>query len=250
MTGELLKNREWMPMDRDRRKYVKAMENTFAAWGEKKPTLLLHACCAPCSSYSLEVLTPHFSRIDIWFYNPNITPSSEYALRLAELKRLVATVAYPCPVTVLEVPYDPERFFAMARGMEALPEGGERCWHCYGQRLRSTAEKASAGGYDYFTTTLSISPYKNAHWLNAWGVALGKEVGVPYLVSDFKKNGGYARSITLSAEYDLYRQDWCGCVFSKMEEEKKREKSAEIHQNPLTRSPNGCTIQLNNAETP
>lgn len=222
--------REWMPQDHDKRKYTKAMEATFASFGERKPRLLLHACCAPCSSYSLELLTPHFAGIDIWFYNPNITPAAEYALRLAELKRLVDTVDYPCPVTVLDVPYDPARFFAMAKGMESLPEGGERCWHCYGQRLRSTAEKAASGEYDYFTTTLSISPYKNAHWLNAWGVALGKEVGVPYLITDLKKNGGYARSIELSAKYGLYRQNWCGCVYSQVANEKKR---AEIEGNSI-----------------
>ncbi len=211
--------REWMPGDRDKRKYAKEMERTFATFGDEKPTLLLHACCAPCSSWSLEVLSPHFRKIDIWFYNPNITPAAEYALRLAELKRLVDTVRYPCPVTVLDVPYDPAVFFAMAKGMENLPEGGERCWNCYEQRLRSTAEKAKSGGYDWFTTTLSISPYKNAHWLNAIGVRLGEGFGVPYLISDFKKNGGYARSIVLSEEYGLYRQNWCGCIYSKMASE-------------------------------
>lgn len=211
--------REWMPADRDKRKYTKAMERIFAGFGEEKPTLLLHACCAPCSSYSLEALAPHFRKIDIWFYNPNITPAAEYALRLAELRRLVETVSYACPVTVLDVPYDPAVFFTMVKGMEHLPEGGERCWHCYEQRLRSTAERAKAGGYDWFTTTLSISPYKNAHWLNVLGLALAEEYGVPWLISDFKKNGGYARSIALSEEYGLYRQNWCGCVYSKAEKQ-------------------------------
>lgn len=206
---------EWMPENRDKRKYVKETERIFAGFGEEKPTLLLHACCAPCSSYSLEVLAPHFRQIDIWFYNPNITPAAEYELRLAELKRLVETVRYDCPVTVSDVPYDPTVFFAMAKGMEALPEGGKRCFACYEQRLRCTAEAAKSGGYDWFTTTLSISPYKNAHWLNGIGVRLGEQYGVPYLVSDFKKNGGYARSIALSEMYGLYRQNWCGCVFSR-----------------------------------
>ncbi len=213
--------REWMPENRDKRKYQKETERIFAAFGETKPTLLLHACCAPCSSYSLEYLAPHFGKIDIWFYNPNITPAAEYDLRLAELRRLVETVRYPCPVTVLEVPYDPMAFFTMAKGMEDLPEGGERCFACYGQRLRSTAEKAAAGGYDWFTTTLSISPYKNAHWLNGIGVSLGAEYGVPYLVTDLKKGGGYARSIALSEAYGLYRQNWCGCVYSKRAGEKQ-----------------------------
>ncbi|MBQ8401896.1 MAG: epoxyqueuosine reductase QueH [Clostridia bacterium] len=205
-----------MPENRDRRKYTKETERIFAGFGTEKPTLLLHACCAPCSSYSLEFLAPHFRKIDIWFYNPNITPAAEYGLRLAELKRLVETVRYPCPVEVLDVPYDPSVFFTMAKGMEHLPEGGERCRNCYEQRLRSAAETAKTGGYDWFTTTLSISPYKNAHWLNAIGIRLGEETGVPYLISDFKKNGGYARSIALSAQYGLYRQDWCGCVYSRM----------------------------------
>ncbi len=213
--------REWMPENRDKRKYQKETERIFTTFGETKPTLLLHACCAPCSSYSLEYLSPHFGKIDIWFYNPNITPAAEYDLRLAELRRLVETVRYSCPVTVLEVPYDPMAFFAMAKGMEDLPEGGERCFACYGQRLRSTAEKAAAGGYDWFTTTLSISPYKNAHWLNGIGVSLGAEYGVPYLVTDLKKGGGYARSIALSEAYGLYRQNWCGCVYSKWTGEKQ-----------------------------
>ena len=207
--------REWMPENHDKKKYVKETERIFSGFGEVKPTLLLHACCAPCSSYTLEALTPHFRKIDIWFYNPNITPAAEYELRLAELKRLVDTVQYACPVRVADAPYDPAAFFAMAKGMEDLPEGGERCYRCYEQRLCSTAEAAKAGGYDWFTTTLSISPYKNAHWLNSIGVRLGEQYGVPYLISDFRKNGGYARSIALSAQYGLYRQTWCGCVYSR-----------------------------------
>ncbi|MBR4959901.1 MAG: epoxyqueuosine reductase QueH [Clostridia bacterium] len=204
-----------MPENRDKKKYVKEMERIFSGFGEEKPTLLLHACCAPCSSYSLEVLSPHFRKIDIWFYNPNITPAAEYGIRLAELRRLVDTASYECPVTVLDTPYDPTAFFAMAEGREDLPEGGVRCLSCYELRLRSTAEMAGRGGYDWFTTTLSISPHKNAHWLNSIGIRMGEVCGVPYLVSDFKKNGGYARSVALSETYGLYRQNWCGCVFSR-----------------------------------
>ena len=206
---------EWMPENRDKKKYVKEMERLFAGFGEEKPTLLLHACCAPCSSWSLEVLSPHFRKIDIWFYNPNITPVSEYETRLAELQRLVETVPYECPVTVLDTPYDPASFFAMAEGREEMPEGGARCLSCYALRLRSTAEMAARGGYDWFTTTLSISPHKNAHWLNSIGLQMGAQYGVPYLVSDFKKNGGYARSVALSETYGMYRQNWCGCVYSR-----------------------------------
>jgi len=208
-------NREWMPENRDKQKYSKETQRIFASFGETKPTLLLHACCAPCSSYTLEYLTPHFSRITLFFYNPNITPAEEYIKRLEELERLVKTVSYSCAVDVLPGEYDPQLFFAMAKGMESLPEGGERCYRCYSQRLRETAKAAAAMQYDWFATTLSISPHKNVHWLNYIGLALEGEMGVPYLVTDLKKNGGYARSIALSKEYDLYRQNWCGCVFSK-----------------------------------
>lgn len=192
------------------------------AWGEDKPSLLLHACCAPCSSYTLEYLSPFFSRIAVLFYNPNISPAEEYALRLEELRRMVETVSYACPVTVCESRYDPARFREAVRGMESLAEGGERCRVCYAMRLEEAARFASEGAYDYFTTTLSISPYKNAAWLNTIGKAAGEKAGVPYLVSDFKKNGGYARSIVLSRELGLYRQDFCGCVYSRAEAERRR----------------------------
>ena len=181
---------------------------------ETKPSLLLHACCAPCASYTLEYLSPYFREICVYFYNPNITPTEEYEYRLAELNRMVETVSYPNKVTVLPGIYDPERFTAMAVGLEEVPEGGSRCYKCYDLRLRKTGETALTGGFDYFTTTLSISPYKNAVWLNEIGTRIGEELGVAYLQSDFKKNGGYARSIVLSKEYGLYRQNWCGCVYS------------------------------------
>ena len=182
-----------------------------------RPTALLHACCAPCSSYVLEDIARHFA-LTLFYYNPNITPESEFAFRLSELERFVGEAGYNIKVESPE--YDANEFFSKVRGLEGLPEGGERCRVCYELRLRRTAEEAARRGFDYFTTTLSISPYKNAEWLNEIGAALEKEFGVKYLHSDFKKRGGYQRSIELSREYSLYRQDYCGCVYSKAAREK------------------------------
>lgn len=183
---------------------------------EKKPHLFLHACCAPCSSYVLEYLTRYF-QITLFFYNPNITPEAEYQKRIQELKRFVREAGYEQrgQVVLMEGDYDPDCFFAMAKGMEDLPERGERCYHCYALRMREAAKKAAQFHADYFTTTLSISPHKNAQWINAIGERLAAEYGVPHLPSDFKKKGGYLRSIALSEEYHLYRQNYCGCVFSR-----------------------------------
>ena len=179
-----------------------------------RPRLLLQACCAPCSSYCLAYLTAYFD-ITVYFYNPNIFPKEEYDFRLEELRRLLGQLPLASPVTLLEGPYDPQRFFDAARGHEQDPEPGERCRACYRLRLRQTAEAARAGGYDYFCTTLSISPHKRADWLNEIGNEVGEEAGVPFLPSDFKKKGGYAASIQYSRAYDLYRQNYCGCVYSK-----------------------------------
>ncbi len=178
------------------------------------PTLLLHCCCAPCSSYVLEYLTSHF-HITVFYYNPNITVRGEYDKRVGELKRLISEQPAVYPVTFSEGRYDPERFYAAAKGYEELPEGGERCFRCYRLRLSEAADAAKAGGFDYFTTTLSISPHKNAAKLNEIGGEEAARVGVPYLFSDFKKSGGYKRSIELSQQYGLYRQNYCGCEFSK-----------------------------------
>lgn len=178
------------------------------------PTLLLHACCAPCSSYVLEYLSKYFE-ITVLYYNPNISPRAEYDTRAEELRRLIGEMEFVHPVKLLVGEYEPEKFYAMARGMEDLPEGGERCFMCYRQRLLYTAKLAKEGGYDYFTTTLSISPLKNAEKLNEIGRELGEEYGVEYLLSDFKKKNGYKRSVELSAEHNLYRQNYCGCVFSR-----------------------------------
>lgn len=185
-----------------------------------RPRLLLQACCAPCSSYVLEYLAELFE-ITLFFYNPNISPEKEFTFRLAELERFTSAAGYR-DIAVTAPPYDADEFYSRVRGMEDLPEGGERCRICYELRLRKTAEEAKSGEYDYFCTTLSISPYKNAAWLNEIGLALEDEFGVKWLLSDFKKKNGYKRSIELSKEYGLYRQDYCGCVYSKKEAEQRR----------------------------
>ncbi len=192
---------------------------------EERPRLLLHACCAPCSSYVLEYLAKIF-RISLFFYNPNISPRKEYEFRQSELKRLVSEMGLDGEVDFVECDYTPDLFYEMAKGLEDLPEGGERCRRCYELRLRAAAEVARDGGFDYFTTTLSISPHKNAEWLCEIGEALSREFGIKYLYSDFKKKGGYLRSCQLSEKYGLYRQDFCGCIYSKKqrEEAKRNEK--------------------------
>lgn len=177
------------------------------------PTLLLHSCCAPCSSYVLEYLSQYF-RITVFYYNPNIYPESEYRKRVREQQMLIAEMPLKYPVSFLEGAYEKERFYEMAKGMEEMKEGGVRCFRCYELRLRKTAHIAREEGFDYFTTTLSISPLKNAAKLNEIGGALAEEYGVKYLFSDFKKKNGYKRSIELSEVYGLYRQDYCGCEFS------------------------------------
>lgn len=185
----------------------------------KKPRLLLHSCCAPCSSYVLEKIGSIFD-MTLFFYNPNISPKEEFDFREKELLRLLKEMGLP--FSVVSPPYDPAEFFDIAKGLEHLPEGGERCEKCYRLRLSATAKYAAENGFDYFTTTLSISPYKNADWLNMIGRELSVEYSVPYLFSDFKKENGYKRSIELSKEYGLYRQNYCGCVYSKAEAEKHR----------------------------
>ena len=189
----------------------------------KTPTLFLHACCAPCSSYVLEYLSGYFNII-IYFYNPNISPESEFIRRTHELQRLINTMPLKNEVKFIEGEYDSSVFFDMAKGMEDMREGGERCFKCYRLRLEQTAIMAKEYGADYFTTTLSISPHKNAQKLNEIGTELSAEFGIAYLYSDFKKRNGYKRSCELSKEYDLYRQDYCGCVFSKKEAEERNKK--------------------------
>ena len=178
----------------------------------ERPSLLLHACCAPCSSHTLTVLYKYF-RITLYFCNPNIAPEEEYVFRLNELKRLVREMGLDIPI--IEEDYDSAPFYELAKGLEDLPERGERCKKCIGYRLRKAGEKAKELGCNFFTTTLTISPHKDCAFINEFGSRLQDEVGVPYLFSDFKKHEGYKHSIELSRRYNLYRQNYCGCVFSK-----------------------------------
>ena len=195
--------------------YQKELEKLIERLGkeEKAPSLLLHSCCAPCSSYVLEYLSNYFE-ITTFYSNPNIYPESEYTKRILEQQTLIAKMRTRHPISFMAGNYDKDRFYDMARGMEHLKEGGERCFRCYELRLRETAEVAKKCGFDYFATTLSISPLKNTPRLNEIGIRLSKEYGVEYLPSDFKKKNGYKRSIELSKKYGLYRQDYCGCEFS------------------------------------
>lgn len=179
-----------------------------------RPKLLLHACCAPCSSYVLEYLSDIFD-ITLYFYNPNITPREENDFRAEELTRLCREMPLPRVPEIIVETYEPEKFYGAVKGMESMREGESRCAVCYRLRLEKTAEKAKELQFDYFTTTLTISPYKRAEWLNSIGGELMETYGVPYLFSDFKKKNGYKRSCEMSKEYNLYRQDWCGCEYSK-----------------------------------
>ena len=213
--------------------YSKALDREIQSLSERgiRPRLLLHSCCAPCSSYVLEYLREYF-HITVFYYNPNITDSSEYAYRLAEEKRLIEeynrqveeqdltgmhSTSEAMKIDILEAPYDPERYFSAVRGLEECPEGGDRCGICFALRLGETARAAGEGGFDLFTTTLTISPLKNAERLNETGKKAGAKYGVPFLASDFKKKDGYKRSIELSRQFGLYRQNFCGCTFSKTE---------------------------------
>lgn len=180
---------------------------------ECTPKLLIHSCCAPCSSYVLEYLSQFFE-ITVFYYNPNIYPEDEYIRRVKEQEDLIASMPMKNPVRFETGEYFPKDYYDYIKGYENEPEGGERCFRCYRLRLIEAAELAKAGEYDYFTTTLSISPHKNSSKLNEIGNELAEEYGVIYLPSDFKKKNGYKRSIELSKDYELYRQDYCGCVYS------------------------------------
>ena len=203
--------------------YQLAMERELAeiARREERPRLLLHSCCAPCSSAVLERLTDWFD-LTVFYYNPNIAPEEEFLRRAEEQRRLIAELPYAHEIQFRCGEYESEAFEALARGLEDMPEGGERCTRCFRLRLGKTAALAAREGFDYFTTTLSISPLKDAQRLNAIGGELAEQFGVAYLFSDFKKKNGYKRSCELSVQYGLYRQDYCGCRFSQMEREKKK----------------------------
>ncbi len=210
-----------------KRNYQIEMEREIARLKQvgERPLLALHSCCAPCSSAVLERLHEAF-RIAVFYYNPNISPEEEFFHRAREQARLVAEMPLR-DVSVVRGEYDPKLFYERVRGHESDPEGGERCGICFEMRLRETAEFARRIGAPYFTTTLSISPLKNAQKLNTIGEALAQEFGLRYLVSDFKKKDGYRRSVALSEEYGLYRQDFCGCVFSQKERERQKQAQTE-----------------------
>ncbi len=212
---------------------------------DERPTLLLHSCCAPCSSYCLEYLREYF-RITVFYYNPNITQKSEYEFRRLEVKRLIETynrqvlnqdfegmhsTDRAMPIRFLEAPYDPDRYLSAVRGYEDCPEGGDRCGICFEMRLRESAKAAAENGFDFFTTTLTISPLKNAGRLNEIGERVSEEYGVRFLPSDFKKKNGYKRSIELSKEFSLYRQNYCGCAFSRRDTGSRRGETA-LAQSP------------------
>lgn len=203
----------------NRRNYQRELDSILEKVPRGEKRLFLHSCCAPCSSYVLEYLSVYFP-ITVFYFNPNISPQEEYLHRLAEQRHLIECFNREggrYPIAVREGEYVPQSFYDMARGLESCPEGGERCEKCFRLRLEETARQALAAGADYFTTTLSISPLKNAPLLNRIGEELARTYGIPWLPSDFKKKNGYKRSVELSAEYELYRQDYCGCIFSKEE---------------------------------
>ena len=188
-------------------------------------TLLMHACCAPCSSACLERLGNYFD-ISILYYNPNITDKDEYLKRVEEIKKFISGFKTKYPIKLIEGRYDPKEFFEIAKGLEDEPERGKRCFKCYRLRLEETAKVASEKEFDFFCTTLTLSPYKNAIWLNEIGEELNNNYNSTYLYSDFKKKNGYKRSIELSKEFDLYRQDYCGCVYSLRDElDRKKNKT-------------------------
>lgn len=194
--------------------YQKELDKITDSLNGDVPKLFLHSCCAPCSSYTLEYLSNYFD-ITVYYFNPNISPKAEFDKRYAEQKRLIDALPSKHPIKLVCGEYDYNDFLKIAKGYEDVPEGGERCFRCYRMRLESTAKLAKEQGFDYFCTTLSISPLKNSQKINEIGYEVAEKYGIKWLPSDFKKKEGYKRSIELSREYQLYRQNFCGCVFSK-----------------------------------
>ena len=213
--------------------YQKLMEQTINSNLNEGivPTLLLHSCCAPCSSYCLEYLSDYF-KITVFYYNPNIYPEDEYYKRVSEQKHFIERLPAKNPISFIEGSYDTDKFFNITKGLEDCSEGGERCFLCYELRLRESAELAKKYQMDYFTTTLSISPLKNARKLNEIGDSLAREYGIRYLNSDFKKRNGYKRSVELSEQYGMYRQYYCGCVFSK----NQRDREIAMKENQMNKN--------------
>ena len=212
-----------------KRNYQKEMEKIINGFLGEKKTLLLHSCCAPCNSAVLEKLQEIF-HVTVFYYNPNITKKAEYERRVREQRRLVEHFNKEnphLPIALIEGKYEPEKFLKMSKGLETEPEGGSRCSGCYGIRLEETARMAKEKGFDYFTTSLTISPMKNAEKLNCLGEAMAEKYGVNFLPSDFKKKEGYKRSIQLSQELNLYRQDYCGCGFSEAESIRRKQEKGK-----------------------
>ena len=203
--------------------FSKVLEDLIQENAEKNivPTLLLHSCCAPCSSYVLDYLSKYF-KITVLYYNPNISPKSEYLKRKKEQKRLIQEMQSIYPISIIDVDYDNSKYEEAIQGLECEPERGRRCTVCFKLRLKKTAEVALIKNFDYFGTTLTVSPYKNAKLINQIGLDLENTYGVHFLISDFKKGDGYKKSILLSKKYHLYRQDYCGCKYSKQEREKRK----------------------------
>ena len=185
------------------------------------PSLLLHSCCAPCSSYCIEYLSEFFE-ITVFYYNPNIFPKEEYFMRVAEQKRFISEFPTKHKVSFIEGDFDQDEYYQRVKGLEKEPEKGARCEVCFDMRLSKTAELAKSNGFDFFTTTLTISPMKYASLLNEIGYRCASKYGVEWLPSDFKKNNGYKRSTEISKEYSMYRQDYCGCVYSYQERQNNR----------------------------
>lgn len=206
--------------------YDKLMEEQMSSTKEGS-TLLLHACCAPCSSACLERLS-NFFKITIIYYNPNITEEKEYLKRLEELKNFIQKIKVKYPINIIDTRYNPKEFFEISKGLEKEKERGKRCYKCYELRLEETAKVAKENNFDFFATTLTLSPYKKTDWLNEIGENLSNKYQTSYLYSDFKKKKGYKRSIELSKEYNLYRQDYCGCIYSKLEREEEKNKQIRL----------------------
>ena len=206
--------------------YDKLMEEQMSSTKEGS-TLLLHACCAPCSSACLERLS-NFFKITIIYYNPNITEEKEYLKRLEELKNFIQKIKVKYPINIIDTRYDPKEFFEISKGLEKEKERGKRCYKCYELRLEETTKVAKENNFDFFATTLTLSPYKKTDWLNEIGENLSNKYQTSYLYSDFKKKNGYKRSIELSKEYNLYRQDYCGCIYSKLEREEEKNKQIRL----------------------
>ena len=205
--------------------YDKKMEEIISSFNGETKKLLLHSCCAPCSSHVIETLTPYFD-ITIIYYNPNIEPYEEYEKRKQDEIRFIKEFPHKNKIDILDCDYDNDKYHEVIKGLEAEREGGPRCFKCYYLRLEKTAKEAKNGGYDYFGTTLTVSPYKNSQKLNEIGAELESIYKIKYLYSDFKKKNGYKRSIELSKQYNLYRQDYCGCIYSQKERDLYRKKDS------------------------